>query len=105
MGRYVHSLHGSIWTAFYDEEFVEDYISDIVDKPTLTSAIKQANYWLYNRASANWNYGHNNAVEKALKEDYLAKYEHRRQAFMRHVLSTIAYRYPDMVKELCYYEG
>lgn len=97
------SLHGQIWTSTFDEEFVEDYLMtppDEVDEDTMLSAIKQGNAWLYNRPSPKWNYGEKHAVEKQLAIDYPEKYESRRLAFVRHVLSTVAYRYPRLVEEL-----
>ena len=91
-----YGLTGRIWMVEYDEDSVKDALAG-VPEDVMESAIKQANYWVYNRRSPNWNYCLTSAVEKQMLRNDPEKYEVRRQAFIRHVLATVTSRHPDVV--------
>lgn len=88
-----------VWLCEFEEDVVRDSLMFIAHG-LLSSATSQANAWLYGKHSANWNYGWNTAEEKALLRNYPDKFYKRRLAFMRHVLSTVATKHPDLVDGL-----
>lgn len=91
-----YGLLGRIWLVEYDEGEVVNALAD-VPEDVMESAIKQANYWVYNRRSPNWDYCRTNAVEKQVLRNDPERYEVRRQAFIRHVLATVTSRRPAVV--------
>lgn len=91
-----YGLLGRIWLAFFDEAEVRSSLA-AVPEDVMTSAVTQANYWVYNRRSPNWDYCKTNAVEKQMLKNDPVRYDVRRLAFMRHVLATVATRRPAVV--------
>lgn len=96
----MYDVKGRVWLSVFDEEFVEDYLDGEVSDELLESAVRQANKWMYQRDSGNWNYGVTTAVEKAMKRDNPERFDARRLAFTRYVLATVASVNPAAVEPL-----
>ena len=96
----MYPLAARVWLADYTEDDVWFHLEEGVDPQILRAAIRMANSWLYQRDSANWHYGTKGPVESALREGEPERYAARRLAFTRHVLSTLAGHYPELVEEL-----
>lgn len=97
----MYELPARIWMLEYDEDEVRDVLNDSgISEEVMDSAVSQANYWVYNRRSTNWDYFKNNAVEKQVLRNDPERAAMRRVAFIRYVLSTIVTHYPEVVSGL-----
>ena len=95
-----YPLAARVWLVSFDPEEMYDYLEDEVAPEDLKAACRIANEWLYQRSHSNWDHGCKHPVEKAMERDEPKRFKMRRLAFARHVLATLAHKYPDLIQNL-----
>jgi hypothetical protein len=94
-----YPLSARVWLATFDPAEVAEHL-DEVDEDLLRVACRMANEWLYQSSSTSFAKGERLPVEKAMRDTDPEAYARRRLAFVRHVMSTVAGRYPELVENL-----